>query len=30
MMLPVGKALKDANTRGGQLKYDEVVFTDDF
>jgi len=30
MMLPVGKALKDANTRGGQLKYDEVVVTDGF
>lgn len=30
MMLPIGKALKDANTRGGQLNYDEVVFTDGF
>ena len=30
MMLPVGKALKDANARGGQLNYDEVVFTDGF
>jgi nitroreductase len=30
MMLPVGKALKDANARGGQLDYDEVVFTDSF
>ena len=30
MMLPIGKALKDANTRGGQLDYDEVVFTDGF
>lgn len=30
MMLPVGKALKDANVRGGQLDYDEVVFTDGF
>ena len=30
MMLPVGKALKDANVRAGQLDYDEVVFTDKF
>jgi nitroreductase len=30
MMLPVGKALKDANVRGGQLNYEEVVFTDGF
>ena len=30
MMLPVGKALKDANVRAGQLDYDEVVFTDGF
>ena len=30
MMLPIGKALKDANTRAGQLDYDEVVFTDEF
>ncbi|CAA6676996.1 MULTISPECIES: nitroreductase family protein [unclassified Lentimonas] len=30
MMLPIGKALKDANVRGGQLGYDEVVFTDGF
>ncbi|MFQ3224048.1 MAG: nitroreductase [Lentimonas sp.] len=30
MMLPIGKSLKDANVRGGQLTYDEVVFTDTF
>lgn len=30
MMLPVGKAIKDANVRGGQLPYEEVVFTDGF
>ena len=30
MMLPVGKALKDANTRGGQLPFDEVVHIDGF
>jgi hypothetical protein len=30
MMLPIGKALKDANTRGGQLPYDEVVHIDGF
>jgi nitroreductase len=30
MMLPIGKSLKDANARGGQLDYDEVVFTDGF
>jgi nitroreductase len=30
MILPVGKALKEANARGGQLNYDEVVFTDEF
>ncbi len=30
MMLPVGKSLKDANVRGGQLNYEEVVFTDGF
>lgn len=30
LMLPVGKALKDANTRGGQLPYEDVVFTDGF
>jgi nitroreductase len=30
MMLPVGKALKDANVRGGQLPYEEVVFPDGF
>lgn len=30
MLLPVGKALKDANVRAGQLDYDEVVFTDEF
>ncbi len=30
MMLTVGKAVKDANARGGQLPYDEVVFRDSF
>ncbi|MBL6913417.1 MAG: nitroreductase family protein [Puniceicoccaceae bacterium] len=30
MMLTVGKALKEANVRGGQLPYDEVVFRDGF
>lgn len=30
MMLTVGKAVKDANTRGGQLPYEEVVFRDTF
>lgn len=30
MMLPVGKALKAANPRGGQLDYDEVVMQDSF
>lgn len=30
MMLTVGKALKDANARGGQLPYEEVVFRDQF
>jgi nitroreductase len=30
MMLTVGKALKDANVRGGQLDYEEVVFRDQF
>jgi len=30
MMLPIGKAVKDANARGGQLPYDEVVFRDRF
>jgi nitroreductase len=30
MLLPIGKALKDANVRGGQLPYEEVVFTDGF
>ncbi|MDP4611970.1 MAG: nitroreductase family protein [Opitutales bacterium] len=30
MMLTVGKALKDANVRGGQLEYDEVVFRNKF
>lgn len=30
MMLTIGKALKDANVRGGQLDYDEVVFRDQF
>ena len=30
MMLTVGKALKDANVRSGQLLYDEVVFRNSF
>lgn len=30
MMLTVGKALKDANVRGGQVPYEEVVFRDQF
>ena len=30
MMLTVGKALKDANVRSGQLPYDEVVFRNVF
>lgn len=30
MMLTVGKALKDANARGGQLPIEEVVFRDQF
>ncbi|HKK17458.1 MAG TPA: nitroreductase family protein [Opitutales bacterium] len=30
MMLTVGKALKDANARGGQLPYEDVVFRDEF
>lgn len=30
MMLTVGKALKDANARGGQLAFDDVVFRDHF
>ena len=30
MMITVGKALKPANPRGGQLPYDEVVFHDRF
>ncbi len=30
MMIPVGKALKPANPRGGQLPYEEVVFRDEF
>lgn len=30
MMLTIGKALKDANVRGGQLPYEEVVFRDSF
>jgi nitroreductase len=30
MMLTVGKALKDANARGGQLPYEAVVFRDRF
>ncbi|MEN8661504.1 MAG: nitroreductase family protein [Lentimonas sp.] len=30
MMLTVGKSLKDANTRGGQLPFDDVVFRDGF
>ena len=30
MMLPVGKATKEANARGGQLDYDEVVISESF
>ncbi|WPJ98021.1 nitroreductase family protein [Coraliomargarita algicola] len=30
MMLTVGKAIKDANARGGQLPIEEVVFRDQF
>jgi nitroreductase len=30
MMLTVGKALKEANARSGQLDYDEVVFRNGF
>ena len=30
MMLTIGKPLKDANARGGQLPYEEVVFRDQF
>jgi nitroreductase len=30
MMLTVGKAIKDANVRGGQLPIEEVVFRDQF
>lgn len=30
MMLTIGKAVKDANVRGGQLPYEEVVFRDGF
>ena len=30
MMLTVGKALKDANVRSGQLPFDEVVFRNGF
>lgn len=30
MMLTIGKPLKDANTRGGQLPYEDVVFRDGF
>ncbi|MDQ8208051.1 nitroreductase family protein [Coraliomargarita sp. SDUM461003] len=30
MMITVGKAIKDANARGGQLPYEEVVFRDSF
>lgn len=30
MMLTVGKSIKDANVRGGQLPFDEVVFRDGF
>lgn len=30
MMLTVGKAVKDANVRGGQLPYEDVVFRDSF
>ena len=30
IMLPVGKAIKEANPRGGQLDYDEVVISESF
>ncbi|MDQ8193920.1 nitroreductase family protein [Coraliomargarita sp. SDUM461004] len=30
LMITVGKALKDANARGGQLPYEQVVFKDQF
>lgn len=30
MMLTIGKSLKDANVRGGQLPYEDVVFRDSF
>jgi nitroreductase len=30
LMLTVGKAIKNANARGGQLPYEEVVFTNQF
>ena len=30
MMMTVGKSIKDANVRGGQLPFDEVVFRDEF
>jgi len=30
MMLTVGKAVKDANVRGGQLAYEDVVYRDEF
>ena len=30
MMLTVGKALKNAKVRGGQLPYEDVVFRDTF
>jgi nitroreductase len=30
MMLTIGKPLKDANARAGQLPYEEVVFRDEF
>jgi nitroreductase len=30
MMITVGKAIKDANARGGQLPFDEVVFRNKF
>ena len=30
MMLTIGKSLKDANIRSGQLPYEQVVFRDGF
>ncbi len=30
MMLTIGKAVKNANARGGQMPYDDVVFRDSF